>query len=286
MKKDDRNTLLLVVFILIVCLVSLIAIFTLVWKIIANPVRETVNAVNEFLQGEPEYDYNFDVPEADAESKNKGKSESEDKTENDKDEKRQEEAKVEENKEAEEKTPDPVIVYDYNFPVPEKPANAEIDQALLSYPDAIVTDAQLAGYGTGTDTPQINMQIIIPRINVNSPVWQGLGANDLLQKGFWVHPASSTLGQGEVIMLCHRRYFGPYDPRSCWFIDQMQKGDEIYLKYFDSSLRYEVVGVNVFEGDDPLIYSINTTEDYIKLVTCTPLYSNTNRIVVLARRVD
>lgn len=279
MKKDDRNTLLLVVFILIVCLVSLIAIFTLVWKIIANPVRETVNAVNEFLQGEPEYNYNFDVPkpkESGSKLQDSGKKE---------EEKKQEEAKVEDKKE-EEKTQDPVIVYDYNFPVPEKPANAEIDQALLSYPDAIVTDAQLAGYGTGTDTPQINMQIIIPRINVNSPVWQGLGANDLLQKGFWVHPASSTLGKGEVIMLCHRRYFGPYDPRSCWFIDQMQKGDEIYLKYFDSSLRYEVVGVNVFEGDDPLIYSINTTEDYIKLVTCTPLYSNTNRIVVLAKRVD
>ncbi len=282
MKKDDRNTLLLVLFILIVCIVSLVAIFTIIWRIIANPVREAVAAVNQFLEGEPEYNYNFDVPKTKAENKSESRNQNEDNGEN----KNKTENNKEEKKEEEVKASDPVIVYDYNFPVSEKPSYGQVDQSLLSFPDAIVTDAQLAGYGTGSDTPQINMQIIIPRVNVNSPVWQGLGADDLLQKGFWIHPASKTLGEGEVVMLCHRRHFGPYDPRSCWYLDQMQKGDEIYLKYFDTSLKYEVVGINVFEGNDPLIYSINSSEDYIKIVTCTPLYSNTHRIVVLARRVD
>lgn len=286
--KEQQNTFIMIFTVLIVSLVALIATANVIWGIVAQPVADARNAVAYFLRVE-NLNYNFAVPPS-----------------------TQQNQLIEINPPEilediiNDETPifveireDPIIetssnetvtlvadtrIINYNFNIPLINTNQNL-QAFQTFPDAIIQDAILAGYGSGTDTPQVNLQILIPKIGINSPVLQGLGANDLLEKGFWTYPSSNKLGEGEQVFLCHRRFFGPYDPRSCWFLDQIKKGDEILLKFSGTDLNYEVVGVNVFDGDDPLIYSISNKEDYIKLVTCTPLYSNEQRLVVLAKRV-
>lgn len=313
MKKDDRNTFLLVAIILIVCIVSLVAIFNILWRVIADPIviaYDKLVSATFVVQGAKTADYNFEVPELAVEEKvveetgpvsltyrdvlntllkdlEKKNPESFQNEENPAEEEDKQENSTKANEEVKEDAlePNAQTAYNYNFGVPEY-ESSEIDVAAIqSFPDAIIEDATLAGYGQGDGVTQVNLQIRIPKIGVNSPVVQGLGADDLLEQGFWVHPGSFELGEGEVTMLCHRRFFGPYDPRSCWFLDSMSKGDEILLDLYDLTLEYRVVGVNVFNGDDPLIYTFSPDRDYIKLVTCTPLYSNEQRLVVLAERV-
>lgn len=303
MKKEDRNTFLLIVGILVVCLIALFAIFRIIWKIVAEPLRTRVNEVTAFVSDvTSETDYNFEVMSvAKAQEENQKESKEEEK----KNEKEQDEQEKEDRKDKDDSKNDNTVAnldpndparvyfepdlsrtYDYNFTVPAKDST-NVGAQLQSFPDAIIDDARLAEVSlSGSETPQVNLQIKIPKINVNSPVFQGYGAEDLLDRGFWVHPASGTLGEGEVMMLCHRRHFGPYDPRSCWYLDRILVGDEITVDYYDVTLKYEVVGTNIFEANDPLIYSINTKGDYIKIVTCTPLYSNAQRLVVLAKRVQ
>lgn len=354
MKKEDRNTFLLVAIILIVCIVSLVAIFNIVWGLIVDPIKDATAQTTEafvMLQGEKTADYNFDVPELEADevpqettnidssndfnemsyrqvlnalqslqtlqndsiiaqeevseeaeeaetsqieeevtSENTDQAEPTD-VQVDDDMILIEEALAEEEAKqealAEKLAPKAGETYNYNFVVPASNLPKEDVEVLQSFPDAIVQDAVLAGYGQGEDAnTQVNLQIRIPKIGVNSPVVQGLGADNLLEQGFWVHPGSFELGEGEVTMLCHRRFFGPYDPRSCWFLDEISKGDEILLDFYDTTLQYKVVGVNVFDGEDPLIYTFNEEKDYIKIVTCTPLYSNEQRLVVLAERAE
>ena len=287
MNKDDQNTFIMIGTILVVSLVTFIAIFNIIWGIIAQPLNDALGSIGYFLRTQ-NIDYNFQVPTAQSNTNNTQKIDTSNVNQEPQDEFTENPIELEEEIDiintSETTAVDSNRVVDYNFVVPkENINNAAIN--FESYPDAIINDAVLAGYGSGNDTPQVNLQIIIPKIGVNSPVLQGLGADDLLEKGFWIYPGSNTLGEGEVVMLCHRRYFGPYDPRSCWFLDKLAKGDEIVMRYTDTSLRYEVVGVNVFDGDDPLIYSISDSEDYIKIVTCTPLYSNAQRLVVLAKRL-
>jgi len=287
MNKDDQNTFIMIGTILVVSLVTFIAIFNIIWGIIAQPLNDALGSIGYFLRTQ-NIDYRFQVPTAQSNTNNTQKIDTSNVNQEPQDEFTEKPIELEEEIDiintSETTAVDSNRVVDYNFVVPkENINNAAIN--FESYPDAIINDAVLAGYGSGNDTPQVNLQIIIPKIGVNSPVLQGLGADDLLEKGFWIYPGSNTLGEGEVVMLCHRRYFGPYDPRSCWFLDKLAKGDEIVMRYTDTSLRYEVVGVNVFDGDDPLIYSISDSEDYIKIVTCTPLYSNAQRLVVLAKRL-
>lgn len=292
MSKEQQNTTIMIATILIVSLITFIAIFNIIWGIVAQPINDAVGSISYFLRTQ-NIDYNFEIPQGDnpviknEESttnetpQNQTPIAQEPSTSTDSNSNEQPQETNQDN----EIKPEELKAVDYNFAIPAiNTNNATIN--FESYPDAILTDAMLAGYGSGSDTPQVNLQIVIPKIGVNSPVMQGLGADDLLERGFWIYPGSYTLGKGEVVMLCHRRYFGPYDPRSCWFLDKVAKGDEIVMKYADVSLRYEIVGVNVFEANDPLIYSISDSDDYIKIVTCTPLYSNTHRLVVLAKRAN
>lgn len=285
LNKEQQSTFIMIATILIVSIISFIAIFNIIWGIIAQPIHEVSLSIAYFFRTQ-NIDYNFEVPASNSTQVIQETPTEQNTTANP--------TNTQPNTTAETSTTQtetPVIQnsevkdINYNFKVPEKNTN-DASVNFESYTDAILSDAQLAGYGSGNDTPQINLQIVIPKIGVNSPVLQGLGADDLLERGFWTYPGSYTLGEGEVVMLCHRRYFGPYDPRSCWFLDKLSKGDEIIMKYAESTLKYEIVGVNVFEGDDPLIYSISGSDDYIKIVTCTPLYSNSQRLVVLAKRVS
>lgn len=174
--------------------------------------------------------------------------------------------------------------YSYNFPVPPRQETGE-DSSLGIFQDAILTDAQLAGYGQGQG---VNSDLFfeVPKIGIKSPVWQGLGSEALLKKGFWVYPGSHPLGQGEMVLLCHRRYFGPYDPRTCWNLDKIVVGDSMAIRKGQQTLNYTVISTAVVDPESAAVYTISDTENFLKIVTCTPLYSNAKRLVVVAKLVE
>ncbi len=291
LSREDRTTVIMVSVVLIVSLVTIIIVASIIWGLISQPVNNFINNAQDFLKIQ-NVDYNFNVPSQNTNNNENTSNndldtqETVDQTESKPDESNQnEQANNDTNNQSDVNDSNDQREYNYNFVVGSVNKNI-VTEDYTQFPDAIVDDAVLAGYGSGNDVIEGNLNIQIPKIGVNSPVLQGLGSWDLLQEGFWVHPGSFPLGSGEVVMLCHRRHFGPYDPRSCWFIDEVVVGDEIILNYNGTKLKYQVVGSNVFEGEDPLIYSISSEDDYIKIVTCTPLFSNTHRHVVLAKRIS
>lgn len=270
MKKEDRNTAIIILVVLVVCTVSLVAIGSSLWNIVSPAVNAVLNFVGINIRLAT-VDYNFSLatnqtPAVIASSTTSQASPTTTSS----------------------ATPViPAASYNYNFPIPALGEVSGSEIAITGLEDAILTDAQLAGYGSGTDTPQTELILEIPKIQVTSPVFQGLGGDDLLKRGFWVYPTSSSPGKGELIVLCHRRYFGPYDPRSCWNLDKITPGDEINLRgSLNTQVKYRVIAVNVFPAADPNIYRASDTDNYLRIVTCTPLYSNANRLVVLAEMVQ
>jgi len=280
MKEEDRNTILIVIIILVVCVISLIAIFNLVWQIIGEPVTKVYNSISYtfYIQN---LNYNFHVPQIDAiQIEENANNQSTSNTQTDENNTNNSEEKKNTDDINQKELPD----YNFNFEVPSSP-NVSDDNELQSFPDAILNDAKLADF-VGEETTQTNLQIIIPKIEVNSLVLQGKDSTKLLQQGFWIYPSSKALGEGEVLLLCQRRYFGKYDPRSCWFLDKLLRGDEIIVNIENYQLTYRVTGVNTFIENDPLIYAISEADDYIKIITSAPLSGNTHRLVVLAERVN
>ncbi|WP_125608338.1 class C sortase [Lapidilactobacillus bayanensis] len=71
-------------------------------------------------------------------------------------------------------------------------------------------------------------------------------------------------------------------------IRYLKKGDVIYLHTFGKKLAYEVVGRKIIDPSDKRQYSVlNVTKgrDRITLLTCTPIFVNSHRLLIFAKRV-
>ncbi len=131
--------------------------------------------------------------------------------------------------------------------------------------------------------------ILIPAIGVNSPVINGSDGDAILDKGFWHYPSSNMPGQGETIILCHRRFFGQQDPRTCWNLDFLKPGD--FIQVNDNAgkpISYVVKSVNVKTPDDLNIYQLSK-ENYLKIISCSLENGrpggSTHRVIVVAEKV-
>lgn len=127
------------------------------------------------------------------------------------------------------------------------------------------------------------VRIMIPSVKIDSPVIQGGDGDAALDQGMWLYPTSYA--KGEKVLLCHRRFFGPSDPRSCWYMDRVKTGDIITLQgKAGNTFRYEVITQGVRDGDDLAIFRAGD-DDIVKIITCTPLGSSSHRLITIARRI-
>lgn len=188
-------------------------------------------------------------------------------------------------------------VYNYVFEVPlaafnvptfsdvTPTTNTEGEITYQSYPDAVLSQSELSQLESGQITMP-NISIAIPTIGVVSPVLQGNSSDELLKQGFWLAPISNTLGQGEILLFCHRTYFGQNDAKSCWNVDQLKQGDTITITYNNESLQYRVIGNSIKEINDEMIYQLEPNKDMVKIVTFTPRDTGAQRLEIVATRVN
>ena len=69
-------------------------------------------------------------------------------------------------------------------------------------------------------------------------------------------------------------------------LDEMVKGDFIYLKVMGETLAYQVDDISVIKPDDTSKLRVVDGQDRITLMTCTPYGVNTHRLLVSGHRVD
>ncbi|RMD76905.1 sortase [Candidatus Dojkabacteria bacterium] len=289
--KEERSTMVILVGIVLVCAVMLLALVKNILDTVGPALNEVLSKTT-YLFKVSSTDYNFDVDadvSGDSMSNNDALQDASKAKADNTPKQDKPPAKSDENKDGEKSNQSTGLVassssdLNYNFVIPEI-RKVEYDKKY--FPDAILDDAKLLALANPSKAINVSdISISIPKARISSPAYQGYNSEELLNKGFWISPTSHTLGKGEVVMLCHRRHFGPYDPRSCWYLDSVKKGDDVFVRVDGVELKYKVVGTNIFSAEDPLIYSISPNEDLIKIVTCHPLYSNAQRFVVLAKRV-
>ena len=142
----------------------------------------------------------------------------------------------------------------------------------LSYLD-MVNVGQTLGY------------IVIPKIDVNLPIYSGI-SEDVLKKGVGHLEQSSYPLGGESthsVLTGHRGL-----PSATLFtdLDKLEIGDEFYLHVLDEILAYKVDQIKVVEPEDSGELEIVEGEDYCTLVTCTPYAINTHRLLVRGTRTE
>ena len=125
----------------------------------------------------------------------------------------------------------------------------------------------------------------IPKINVRLPIYHGTSA-EVLECGVG-HIAQTALpvgGKGGRSFLTGHRGL----PAAELFtrLDELERGDLVYVHVLKQTLCYKVSGKEVVDPDDTEGLVADPERDMITLVTCTPYGVNTQRLLVDCDRTD
>lgn len=132
---------------------------------------------------------------------------------------------------------------------------------------------------------EVMARINIPKINVQLPVYHGT-SEEVLMNGIG-HLQTSSLPIGgkntRAILSGHR---GMAEADMFTRLDELEKGDLIFIEVLNEKLAYLVTDMEVILPEETENLNIEGGEDILTLVTCTPIYVNSHRLIVNAKRVD
>ena len=123
--------------------------------------------------------------------------------------------------------------------------------------------------------------IDIPKIGSNYVVVEGTSTDDL-ERGPGHYTGTSLPGNpGNAAIAGHRTtYLKPF-----YSLDQLARGDPIYVTTFQGRFQYKVVDTLLVSPDDVAVLK-PTASPILTLTTCNPRYSAETRIVVEASLVS
>lgn len=138
-------------------------------------------------------------------------------------------------------------------------------------------------------TPQENPAslIIINSVQIEGPVVYGQNGEELLRQGFWHYPGSAYPGEeGISIIFGHRRHHLPPAKDTFYNLDKVNVGNRVEIQLQDGTwLEYTVDKIEVINPED--LYAAVTAqsdESLVKFITCTPLGTDKQRLIVTAEK--
>lgn len=153
-----------------------------------------------------------------------------------------------------------------------RPNDAEIPEHLRPLVQS------LANIPVPTPGPEQAIRIRIPAINVDAPIVQGDGWEQL-KKGVGQHIGSSDPGKaGNLILSAHNDIFGEIFRD----LDQLEPGDEVVVYTNQRAYTYVVVDSKVVEPTAVEVMN-PTRESTVTLISCYPYMVDDQRIVVIAK---
>jgi sortase A len=128
-----------------------------------------------------------------------------------------------------------------------------------------------------TPGPEQAIQLQIPMINVDAPVVQGDGWEQL-KKGVAQHTGSANPGQtGNVVLSAHNDVFGEIFR----YLDQLKKGDEVIIYTANHAYTYTISDIKIVSPTSVEVMAPTTTPT-VTLISCYPYMIDNKRIVVQA----
>lgn len=126
--------------------------------------------------------------------------------------------------------------------------------------------------------------IEIPKINVYLPIYEGT-SDEVLLKGIG-HLKNTSLPIGgkstNSVLVGHTGITA-----KTFFDDlvKMELGDEFYIYILEEILKYKVTDIKVVLPNDTENIKVVDKLDLVTLVTCTPKYINSHRLLVIGERM-
>ncbi len=136
---------------------------------------------------------------------------------------------------------------------------------------------------TTAKKPAVKLQAIgrisIPSIDVKMPVVEGTGTEALRRSAGHMKGTDMPGEIGNSVIAGHRGYsFGRLFNR----LDELKKGDKIIVKTKEGEFTYEVYETKIVEPTDLSVLNRNSKDRVLTLITCTPMFKSTHRIIIHA----
>lgn len=122
--------------------------------------------------------------------------------------------------------------------------------------------------------------IKISKIKVKAPIVEGVKASNL-RVGIGHIPGTAGLGKpGNCALAGHRSYtFGKFFNR----LDELNKGDMVSIITKDGEYKYKIYDKLVVLPSDVSVLKGSRDDNTITLITCTPIYVASHRLIIKAR---
>lgn len=164
---------------------------------------------------------------------------------------------------------DPYVVNEQGLAVSMNEARDAYDQQLVVDPDA--PDAAIA-------------RITIPEIGVDLPIFHGTD-DETLSKGVGHFYGSGLPVGGEGVHSVLTAHSGYVDATLFDRVSELEIGDTFTVTVLGEVLTYEVDNIATVLPDESKLLRQVAGKDYVTLLTCTPKYVNSHRLLVRAERV-
>ena len=145
-----------------------------------------------------------------------------------------------------------------------------------------------AGSGPKTKPKPATQHVVIgvikiDKIKIKYPIIEGVKASSL-KVGIGHIPGTAGLGQsGNCALAGHRNYtFGRFFNR----LDELKAGDIISISTKKEEFKYKVYEKLVVKPDDVSVIKGGKDDTVLTMITCTPIYVATHRLIVHARLVE
>jgi len=165
--------------------------------------------------------------------------------------------------------------------------------AAIIIPHPPVASATIAS--TPKADPNAPSSLVVPSINVNAPIvfdepstveWK---VQIALRHGT-VHYGNTALpGQNGTVVIVGHSSGQPWAPGDYKWIftllDKVKVGDQLQINYQGIAYVYQVTDTKVISPDDLSVLNQAATPT-LSLITCTPVGTSTNRLVVHAKQIS
>ncbi|GEM_PF-309663 len=124
-------------------------------------------------------------------------------------------------------------------------------------------------------------KIIIPKIGVEMPIVEGVNEQIALNQGAWRLPGTSTPDQGgNTVITGHRFKYIPPSKETFYLLDKLELGDTFTINWEGLEYNYQVTETKVVEPTALEVLD-NTTSPRVTIITCTPLFTTKQRLIVI-----
>ncbi len=127
-------------------------------------------------------------------------------------------------------------------------------------------------------------ELIIPKMLVDTPLVEGPMSDsfDLLNKGAWHLPISSSPDKGGNMVIAGHR-FSYTGPRGIfYYLNKLEPGDDIGIRWNGIMYHYIVESTRTVPPTEVSVEQ-PTPDTRLTLYTCTPLWNPVDRLVVVAK---